>query len=405
MSGGIGAGGKGISVGGGSGSVIPVNIISEDTTITVGSIEHPTFNDAWVFAKSSVISSGSILTIQLPDTGTTPILDAFQEEIVDRDYGQVMIQGAPKVSGVATAISGFGGTLQAYNLTFTVPSAVATAAQTHGFMLVEGSLKPADENTAKVFGYHRVLSTTEITVTVQLTSYDTMTAPTFISGGFVCTVFKSMFKVTMNNYGIKGTRAVLPILKDVSFIGARYDSDYVYNTNHRGIYLVDGSCGQSASEGDPTLLSPTEPMIAVALHGFSLGLSSDASTWTGAIAISSNLSWGNAAGSGSDIYATQMIVTNCANFGVGVDHSRTTLSPYAVWRPTIIAGNGGTGANGFGIGTLRIGFGAIIGNGQTDLLASNDSHFSINGTADVLIGTISPAANTVGNNNSYIRRF
>lgn len=394
-----GLGGLGLSLNfGGSDS----NIISEDTVITVGSAEFPTFADAWQFAKSSVISSGSMLVIQLPDTAGVPFLNAFSEEIIDRDYGQVLIRGATKASGAATAIAGFGGVAGAFTLTFTVPGAVATAAGIHGFMLVEGAIRPTTENNSKVHGYHRVTGTTATTVTVEITSQDAMTAPTFVANAYICTVFTSMFKATDQMWGIKGTRAVLPIFRDVSFIGGRYDPGYAPSESHRAVYMVDGSGGQTASVSDPTTLATTDPMITFACHGFRFGLSMDSASWTGAFAVSSMTQWGVAVNSGGELYATQAIVTGCQSFGFGVENSNVTVSPYAVWRPTIISGHTGNGARGFSLSFLKFQFGAVIGNVGTDCQANFSSQFKIGVAADLTLGTVSPAVNTLGNNNAYI---
>jgi hypothetical protein len=319
------------------------------------------------------------------------------------------------VSSLVTNLSNTAGSVAAgYTLTLTVDSSVATAAAAAGWVLVEtgligSAISHADK--AKLVGYWPVVSTTSTTVTIRMWIQTTNIGQQGNDANtWRMTVFTTTFKIPATVSGtpagwLTALRTECPIFEDIGVIGGALDSGYTAVDGHIGINLYDSRIKTPIYDGLTNARS-----CALAFGAWFWGVAlRNKSYFDGGVAVSCGASFGVIHFNGSE--AQYMPVYSSANGrlttsgGLGMfGFSIARVGNGAFARPSFITGNGGVGVQCAEQSRYVHPNGGLVGNSTTDVTADSNAHVMLYGSSQLILGTNSPALNTLGNSNSYIRR-
>jgi hypothetical protein len=362
-------------------------------------------------AAGGLVVGNAIFTIQLPVAGaSSPLTERFFW--ASKDYSRVKIKGAAPVSGIVTNLSNMAGSVgTGYTITLTVPSDVATAAAAAGWALLEAGVILNHADKTKLVGYWPVVSTTSTTVTLRIWGQ-----VAFIgqhgndANTWRLTVFTTTFKIPATISGspakwINANRVKCPDLEDLGVIGGALDGGYTAVDGHLGIDLYDSEIRTPMYDGLSTTRS-----CSLAFGAWFWGVSlRHHSFFTGGVAVSCSASFGVIQFNGSESNFMPLYSTgngkNLSSGGIGLfgfSISRAGNGGFA--RPSFISGNGGYGVQVSEQSRYYHPNGGILSNVSTDVLADSNAHVMLYGVSNLAIGTSSPAINTLGNSNSFIRR-
>jgi hypothetical protein len=392
--------------GGGSGGG-PSGI--ETQTVEVPTAEFPTVTSVftWIDTQGGV-REGHILTVSLVGDASYQYQETF--DFTDKDYSRVVIQGGAAASGMITNWSTLAGSVGAYTLNIEVPADVVTMASGAGYVLIESGYYPNSEDRAKIYGYWRVQSVVNsTTLKVELPAMDAMTLPVFAANLWRATAFKSMFRNYVNAVPfMRLTRSKGPRLKDVGIVGKIALSGYVASDSHVGIWLSEGSELSLPQDINAAL---TERGIWVGIHGYTRGIVIEsASRLIGSFSVTGCDASGIRVDECSVVSSTQFFATangrGSAAWGIAITSGGQVIGQaFGARRCTVASGNQGRGLYCLEGAYMDWLVGAAIGNTGNDVETTSCATSIIGPTGSFLLGTVSPAVNTVGNSNAYIRKY
>lgn len=379
-------------------------------TINIPSSSFPSLTDFfdWLDARGGV-AEGNQVSVLLASTDGVPLTDSFFW--LDKDYSRVDIGPVGVVrSSPVTAISAISGSVGAYSLTFTVQSALtAEQAALHGYVLIETSVAPNSTDVAKTFGYFKVTAVNGSNITVAIPSTTAMAAPTWNANRWIATVFPVVFKgpaFDTSQPWLSLQRSKSPVFRNIGVVGSMGDPGYSANINHQAVKLLDGS--EFTTEIDRNPLGATSHAQMVGIHGFHYGITAEGrSKLHGSLAVSGCGGLGISMNGWSEAFFYQLTTTCNGRLqtGAGVQLYGAVFNSSAVGvRPFISAGNSGIGLGALEGSKAICGQGGVLGNGGIDVIADANGQINLPSVSTFAIGAASPAINTAGNWNSYIRR-
>lgn len=363
--------------------------------------EFPTIADALAFIDGQPVNYGASFVIKL---AATP--NSFHQEsveFIERAHHNVRIEGADPIRATSTAVS-VTGSMPDWVVTLTFADSVFPAAAALAkFVTLQAVADPGNAADGSLSGTWQVTSTTATTVTlkVQLWGFTSMSSnpPT---GQFNAIVFPTRMRSTYRPNWTKkalfsGVNSVLPVLKNLLLDGDRYYDGT--DPDHIGIRAIGSTVRIASDHADLPGLA-----IVRTHRGVECARGSD---FTGRISVGDCASHGIICFQASRL-STDLLIAN-GNFGngcVAAQSSLVSISATATDPPSRMCGNYVSGLS-VGEGCYVIAAsGAIINNYNSAQVQTWNNGLTILGaSAEMLLGTITPTANTGGNFNSYNRRY
>lgn len=347
------------------------------------------------------IVGNEILTMELPNSNGTPIED---ELVFDGwDHSQIIFKGQTPTVGLISAFSSLSGAPGAYQFTFTAPADVCADAAIHGYVTIETINIPSTYDHLKPIGTCEVVSTTETTVTVTNKCMDPWTALPTPSNDYQAVVHKTIYTASSStSFMLLMNRSVSPTIKDVLFIGDGSQT-LVYAEGGSKVF-TDNNFGNSSFHGNGTF--GTDPVHSLAVYNGSTNMVIvKDSTFSGSLSSSGGATSGVYAQRG-DFYVNGFQSCHNSFFGLYLASSSSCRAGdgYNSSVGSYTTGNGTQGISITNLSKMDTPGGGSAGNVSEGVRCSQTSDFQTGSSTWFTLDTTSPAVNTLGNYNSYIRR-